>query len=124
MKFELVDFYPVDEKNRVNFKNNFLGTVHIYAIDCRLDLRGIKVLKQGRNLFFSIPHMFGFDHETGAKVTYPVFRWEDEQDHKDMMAFLHEEVKPGIMKTVGIKGNPCPMVLNESVTNEMAFANT
>lgn len=98
MKFELVDFYPITDKNRGNAKRNMLGTVHIYAIDCQLDIRGIKVTQQGKSLFFHIPHIFGQDHETGEKVKYPVFRWTNQSSHEEMMDFLHTEVKPIVKK--------------------------
>lgn len=95
MKFELVEFYPATEPK---FKKNFLGTVHIYAIDCELDIRGILVTKHGNSMFFNLPHFKAVDSETGAKVRYPLIRWTKEATHKEMMDFLHKEVKPEIMK--------------------------
>lgn len=103
MKFELVEFYPITEKNRGNLKKNAVGTLHIYAIDCQLDIRGIKVTQHGRSMYFHLPHLFGQDHETGEKVRFPVIRWTNETNHKEMMDFLHETVKPLIRKRLNPK---------------------
>lgn len=103
MKFELVDFYPITDKNRGNSKRNVLGTVHIYAIDCQLDIRGIKITQNGKNMFFHLPHIFSQDHETGEKVRYPVFRWTKESTHTEMMEFLHNQVKPIVQEKLKAK---------------------
>lgn len=93
MKFELVDFYPITDKNKNNSDKNLLGTLHIYIIDCKSDLRGIRVMKKGKNICFYLPHVIGFDHETGEKIRYPVFRFTDPKDHDEMISFLQNEVK-------------------------------
>ena len=98
MKFELVDFYPTTEKNRKKSQRNLVGTVHLYIIDYQIDLRGIRVAKNGKGLYFLMPHIFGQDHETGEQVRYPVFRFTNQKDHDEMMDFLHKEVKPEILK--------------------------
>jgi len=100
MKFELVDFYPITDKNREKNNKDTLGTIHIYAIDCQLDLRGIRVKKNGKAIFFYMPHVLGSDHETGEKIRYPVFRWTDQKIHQQMMDFLHTEVKPLIKERI------------------------
>ncbi len=97
MKFELVDFYPITDKNRGNLKKNALGTVHLYVIDLDLDIRGIRVNKQGKNIHFYLPHCVGFDNETGEKIRYPVISWTNKENHKEMMDFLHQQVKPEIL---------------------------
>lgn len=99
MKFEFQDFYPITEKNRVpNMRVEFIGTVHIYCIDCKLDIRGIKVTKKGSRVYFNLPHVYGNDHETGERVSYPVIRWVDEQTQAEMLDFLHAVVKPQILE--------------------------
>lgn len=96
MKFELVEFYP--EKKALRGKRVCLGTVHIYAIDCELDLRGIAVSKHGKGMFFNFPHYSAIDSESGEKVRYPIVRWTNQKTHEEMMNFLHKEVKPEILK--------------------------
>ncbi len=95
MKFELVDFYPATEPR---FKKNAVGTVHIYAIDCQLDIRGILVTKHGKGLFFNFPHFRAVDSETKQEVRYPLLGWTNESTQKEMMDFLHKEVKPIILE--------------------------
>ena len=99
MKFELVEFYPVKKSKH----KNMVGTVHIYAIDCELDIRGIAVNWNGKSMFFYLPHYKAVDSETGDLVSYPHIRWTNEATHKEMMNFLHQEVRPEIMKRLNIK---------------------
>ena len=99
MKFEMVEFYPATEPKK---KKNFLGTVHIYAIDCELDIRGILVTLHGNGMFFNLPHFRAIDSETGKEVRYPHIRWTNQATHKDMMDFLHGTVKPEIKKRLNI----------------------
>lgn len=97
MQFELVEFYPITEKSQAKDKN-LLGTIHLYVIDYQFDLRGIRVIKRGKNILFFTPHVFGLDHETGEKIRYPVFSFTNKKDHEDMMDFLKKEVKSEIEK--------------------------
>lgn len=97
MKFEMVEYYPVIGLKK---RKNFLGTVHIYVIDCQLDIRGIMVSRQGKGLYFNLPHFKAIDEETGLEVSYPLIRWENSATQKEMMNFLHEKVKPEILKRI------------------------
>ncbi len=94
MKFELVEFYPIKNPK---FKKT-IGTIHIYAIDCQLDIRGIFVIKSGNSMFFNFPHFRGVDDETGQEVNYPLIRWTNAATQKEMMEFLHQEVRPIILE--------------------------
>lgn len=96
MKFELVEFYPINNKK---FKNT-VGTVHIYAIDCELDIRGILVSVRGKAVFFHLPHYIGKDEETGENVRYPHIRWTNQKTHEEMLDFLHREVKPLVLESL------------------------
>lgn len=98
MKFEFVEFYPsIKTKNK-----NELGTCHIYAIDCQLDIRGIKVLKTGKNMHFLLPHFRGNDPETKENISYPLIRWTKPGVHEGMIDWLHKEVKPKILELLKI----------------------
>lgn len=103
MKFELVDFYPITDKNRGRSKKNILGSVHVYIIDCNVDIRGIKVAKKGNRILFLMPHMFSLDLETGQEVRYPIFSFTNPKDHESMMNFLHSEVKTHILERLNSK---------------------
>lgn len=100
MKFELVEFYPAMEPKR---NKKFLGTVHIYAIDCGLDIRGIRVTKNGKGIFFNLPHFKAVDSETKVEVRYPLIRWTNDATQKEMMEFLHLQVKPVVLKNLNFK---------------------
>lgn len=96
MKFEFVEFYPIkNNKNR-----RALGTVHIYAIDCGLDIRGILATKQGKGIYFNFPHYNAKDQETGEDVRYPHIRWTNEKTNQEMWDFLRNEVRPIILENL------------------------
>ena len=102
MKFELVEFYEATDKTKSKMGKKRLGTVHIYAIDCELDIRGILVTKHGRGIFFNFPHFKAIDRETGQEVRYPLIRWTNQSTQQEMMDFLHKVVKKEIMKRLNI----------------------
>lgn len=106
MKLELVGFYPITEKNREANPPNLIATVHLYVVDYKLDLRGIRFTKNGKRRVFLMPLVFTADNETGLPVSFPVFRWTDEKDHKAMLDFLHHEVKPKIFAELEKLGDP------------------
>lgn len=114
MKFEFVEFYPVKAKESKKTRKRILGSVHIYAIDCKLDIRGINVLEKGKQVFFYFPHFLGVDDETGEKVRYPFIRWTDNKTHESMINFLHQEVKPIIKRILNGQGAH----KNENTANE------
>ena len=94
MKFEFVEFYETTDDK---LPKNFVGTVHIYAIDCELDIRGIRVTLHGKGMFFNFPHFKAIEEDTGKPIMYPLIRWTNEKTHKEMLDFLHNEVKPLIL---------------------------
>lgn len=96
MKFELVDFYPI--KNNKNKK--ILGTVHIYAIDCELDIRGILVFLHCKKIFFKFPYFKAYDQETNEEIKYPHIIWTNNSTQKEMMDFLKNEVSPKIFQII------------------------
>ncbi len=101
MKFQFKQFYPLTDLNRGRERENALGTVHIYVVDCKLDIRGIRVSTSEKGIYFNMPSVLAADHETGEKVRYPVLHW-DTKTQKEMLDFLHNEVKPEIKKRLGI----------------------
>jgi len=91
----MVEFYP--QKNKKN--KHMVGTIHIYCIDCELDIRGISINKHGKkNIYFNMPHYTAIDEETGENVKYPHIRWTNEKTHNEMLDFLYKQVKPIILK--------------------------
>ena len=100
MKFELVEFYQTKNTKKA------IGTIHIYLIDIKLDIRGILVLKKEDKIFFSFPHFKAIDSDTKKMVSYPFIRFND-NTQKQMMDFLLNEVKPEILKRLK-NGNQQP----------------
>jgi hypothetical protein len=97
MKFEFVEFYEWNEDKRTK-KNSPIGTVHIYAIDCELDIRGIRVFKKKENLIFCPPDLICDDLETGERIRYPIIRFTNEKTHREMLEFLRNEVETIVME--------------------------
>lgn len=99
MKFEFVEFYPrsVD----LSRGGRCIGTVHIYFVDCSLDIRGILVLLDDKSIRFKMPHFEAID-EDGKRVRYPHIRFTDPKDHQSLMDFLHEDVKKILRERLGI----------------------
>ena len=103
MKFEFIEFYEATEETKAKKGKKCLGTVHIYAIDCELDIRGINVTKNGKAIFFHIPHFNDIDKDTGQRVRYPLIRFTNQQTHQEMMDFLNKNVKKEIKKRLNIQ---------------------
>lgn len=103
MKFEFVEFYPVNKKFQGKNKKA-VGTVHIYAIEAEMDIRGIRVSKNGKAIFFLLPHTTTLD-EAGNEVKYPFLRFTNPKIHQEMMDFLHSEVKPKIYEKLKTKAD-------------------
>jgi len=101
MKFEIVGFYPLTEKNYRGEPEDFLGTLHIHLPEIGLDIRGIRVVQQKKDkkdkLFFYMPSIVTNDGETGEKVRYPVVRWLNNDDQKSMIKFMHENA-PAVIR--------------------------
>lgn len=100
MQFEFIEFYERPDLKKcpksTGKAKKFIGTVHIYARECQMDIRGIAVTCRGNGMFFHMPHFKALDSKTGQIVRYPHIRWKKEADHEDMMAFLHSTVKPEV----------------------------
>jgi len=105
MKIEFIEFYPQRKVKKIKDKEKIsLGTVHIYLIEEEMDIRGISVVKSGKGLFFRFPHFPGKDEDTNEKVMYPHVRFTNDNKQKEMLDFLHKEVKPIIEKTLSVEG--------------------
>lgn len=103
MKFEFVEFYPISKEFKAK-NRKAIGTVHIYAIEPEMDIRGIRVAKNGKALFFLLPHTTTTDEE-GNEVKYPFLRFTNQKTHQEMMDFLHSEVKPKIIERLRAKAD-------------------
>lgn len=97
MKIEFVGFYPNMGKKK---DKNILGTCHIYLCDpYNMDIRGVRVTKRGKSLFFTLPGQWGFDAETKKAVLYPIVCFTDQKVKQAIIDFLCTEGK----KEVGLE---------------------
>lgn len=108
MNLEFVEFYPNPNitfpiTKRRNVKN--IGTIHIYLIDYDIDLRGISINYEEGKIFFQFPHFRTIDEDTKKPVSYPHFRFMNQQKHKELFDFLKNEVKPIVLKRIKGKKN-------------------
>lgn len=90
MKFEFVEFYPIPI---VDKKQKLIGTVHVYLVEKKMDIRGIKVFKlKGKNFRIQLPYMRGWDSEEKKEVQFPVVSFSDEVENQEFWTFIREEV--------------------------------
>lgn len=103
MKIEFVEFYKYDGKRFNKSTRKILGTVHVYLIEEELDIRGINAIDTGKGIFFFFPHFYAIDEDTKEIVKYPYMRFVNDNKHKALMDFLHQEVKPIIRERLLVK---------------------
>lgn len=89
MKIEFVEFYPYASKR----ENVIHGSLHLYIIDWKLDIRGVYVRIIDKRFWFRLPHLSSIDAQTGNYVGFPVISF----DAKDREIFFK------ILKTEGKK---------------------
>jgi hypothetical protein len=89
VNFEFVDYYPVKNQG----KNCTLGTCHVYWIDQQMDIRGIKVRKEGHVIRYYLPQLIGYDDD-GNPVRYPVISFTDPTKLRTLYRFCQEHVTP------------------------------
>ena len=88
MNIELVGIYKLPKK-----KKDVIATAHVYLVDYNIDIRGIKLLQRGKAIFIQLPHFRAFDVETKKPVSYPLFRFTDDNQHKNFITKLKELLK-------------------------------
>lgn len=90
MKFEFIEFYPIPI---VEKKQKLIGTVHIYLIEKKMDIRGIKVFRlKGKNFRIQLPYMRGWDSEEKKEVQFPVVSFADDEENQEFWTFIREDV--------------------------------
>lgn len=83
MKIEIVDFYL---KKKTGPK--IMGTMHIYLIDYKMDIRGIHVYGSEKKYFYFLPSKSAIDPETKNKIWYPLISFSDQKLVNDLKDFL------------------------------------
>ena len=83
MQIEIVEFYP-DE-----IKSNFLkGSMHVYIVEEKIDLRGWMVIKNKETWLFHLPSKVGKDPETSKLIRYPTFAYNDPEKAKNLFELV------------------------------------
>lgn len=98
MKCEYVGFYPATERKN---KYSCIGTIHIYCIDYKIDLRGIQVFKRGNCFHFMPPGRWVKD-EDGKEVRYPFIGFTDKKDDEALKEFFKDTCTKELKKELGI----------------------
>jgi len=87
MKFEIVEFYPINDEIK---NKEIIGTIHVYFIDIQMDMRGIYVRKLKNKIMFTLPGLKVLDAE-GKKVFFPFIEFTDINIKKSLIGFLQKE---------------------------------
>ncbi len=91
MKIEIVEFYREIPYKTNQKSRKILGTMHIYLIDYKIDLRGIVVSRIKNFYFFRLPHGKQRDIETGKLTSYPILSFSEEGLYQSILDFLHTQ---------------------------------
>lgn len=94
MEIEVVDFYP---KQKLKNKK-FVGTMHVYLCEKKIDIRGIKVFKAGKSFFVDVPHQYGYDDDEKKDVKYPLISFLENDEQEDFITSLRKEAKKYLHK--------------------------
>lgn len=95
MKIEIVEFYPFKTADGYQIDN---GTLHVYIIDWKLDLRGIRVKRKTGTWYFWLPIAYGIDHETKEKVRYPILSLTDKEEQRRLVSMIRKMGQDYIMQ--------------------------
>lgn len=88
MKIEFVEFYPYHSKKVYIIH----GSLHVYIIDWKLDIRGVYVRITNNKFWFRLPHLSSVDAETGSFVGFPVISF-DAKDREEFFKILETDGK-------------------------------
>lgn len=101
MEIEFVEFYPIERKKP---GSKLIGTIHVYLCEEKIDIRGIKVFRCGRNCFVDVPYAVAWDKEEQKKVKYPYISFMDNDKQKDFIASLRKVASNELKKLFKKKG--------------------
>lgn len=119
MEIEIVDFYPVEKQER-----RLLGSLHIYLIDLKLDIRGFRVIfdmdaqKRWRFIF---PHISIFFPKEQKSETFPVVQFSDAQMNRDLIKQIRKKASEYIRKNFFNEGMELEL---KKIEGKMRFSNS
>ncbi len=105
MKVEVIDFYPRLIKDNKSNIIKYIGTISLYLIDYKIDLRGILVKKRKKKLFICLPGKIVTDTEINEKgekikknIFYQYFSFQEIEKQKDLIKSCQIETAKYIYK--------------------------
>lgn len=87
MEVEVVEFY---EKTRKDRKKELTGTMHVYVVDLDLDIRGVRVIRNGKRWYFFPPSARAKDAETNQPVHYPIVNFVNPERKRAFITAIRE----------------------------------
>lgn len=96
MEIEIVEFYPVEKQER-----RLLGSLHVYIIDLKLDIRGFRVIfdmDAQKRWKFVFPHISIFFPKEQKPETFPVVQFSDPQMNRDLIKQIRKKASEYIRK--------------------------
>ena len=90
MKIEIVEAYPIVLAGQNKKKTAF--SLHVYIIDFDIDLRGIYAIKYKDSYIIKMPYRNSVDSETKERVSYPVFKFMNQETMNKFLELIKEEV--------------------------------
>jgi len=102
MNIEVIEFYPMERDEE---KEILTGTLRIKLPDIGIHILGIWCSKKKESWIFSLPGRTGIN-ETGEKVRYPCFVFEDREKQKDLITAIRKNGRDFIEKRLADIENP------------------
>ena len=92
---EVMEFYPNNDKK---IDPLIIGSLKIKLIESGIYLLGINVIKNKKFWFFNMPGRFGFHHETGIRIRYPFFCFDDRDKQVKLISEIREKGRAFVEK--------------------------
>jgi len=96
MEIEIVEFYPKKKKMETE---EISGTLHVFLVDIKADLRGIPIQKVAGQWIVK-PPLIVLKYpkiEDGKKITgYPIFTFVDDKENEEFFDSIKKKAVPYI----------------------------
>lgn len=105
MKFEFVEFYPINPLRRTEkqVRRGVVGSLHIFLCDVNMDIRGINVEYHNEKVMhkrikYTLPHIPNWDEDKQQRVSFPTINFIVSKDRQALFTFLYGEVNKIVFK--------------------------
>lgn len=100
MEIEIVEFY---EFKRDEKKQRLEGTLHVYLINEKIDLRGIYLVRHKNKVYIQMIYKKAIDLDTKEEVSYPIFSYADPKKNKELLEAIREKGGEYVLKNTAFK---------------------